>query len=102
SHLSDEGARYKNEIHALVVAVTPSFCNVFADPCRPSALALLKGYPSAQAIREAGVEQLTARLREVAPRHYGRPTAERLAEEARRTGRSGRAAGARSTSLRIV
>jgi transposase len=56
----------------------------------------------AQAIREAGVEQLTALLREVAPKHYGRRTAERLVEEARRTGSSGRAAGARATSLRIV
>jgi transposase len=102
SHLSDEVARYKNEIHALVRAVFPEFCNVFADPCRPSALALLKRYPSAQAIREAGVEQLTALLREVAPKHYGRPTAARLVEEARHTGSSGRAAGARSTSLRIV
>ena len=102
SHLSDEGARYKNEIHALVIAVFPEFYNVFADPCRQSALALLKRYPSAQAIRDAGVEQLTTLLREVAPRHYGRPTAERLVEEARRTGSSGRAAGARSTSLRIM
>ncbi len=102
SQLSDEGARSKNEIHALVVAVFPEFCTVFADPCRPSALALLKRYPSAQAIREAGVEHLTAVLRELAPTHYGRSTAERLVEEARRTGSSGRAAGARSTSLRIL
>src|SRR6266581_4298598 len=39
SQLRDEGARSKNEIHALVVAVFPEFCTVFADPCRPSALA---------------------------------------------------------------
>jgi transposase len=48
------------------------------------------------------VEQLSALLRELAPHHYGRATAERLVEEAKRTGSSGRAMGARSTSLRIV
>src|SRR5258708_2985012 len=102
TQLSDEIARYKNEIHALVAVVFPEFYHVFADPSRPSALALLKRYPSAQAIREAGVERLTTLLRELAPHHYGRATAERLVEEARQTGSSGRAAGARATSLQIV
>jgi transposase len=46
TQLSDEIARYKNEIHALVAAVFPEFCHVFADPSRPSALALLKRYRS--------------------------------------------------------
>jgi len=44
--LSDEAARYKNEIHALLQVLFPEFSQVFADPCRPTALAVLEGYRS--------------------------------------------------------
>jgi transposase len=37
SQLSDEAARYKNEIHALLTVIFPEFRQVFADPCRPTA-----------------------------------------------------------------
>jgi len=102
SQLSDEAARYKNEIHALLTVIFPEFCQVFADPCRPTALAMLKEYPSAQAILAAGVEQLAALLHELAPRNYGRQTAERLVKLAQQTVASGIALSARSSSLRIL
>src|SRR5216684_814709 len=50
SQLADDSARYQNQIQALLVVLFPEFVQVFADPCRPTALALLKRYPSAQAI----------------------------------------------------
>ena len=34
TQLSDEVARYKNEIQALLVVLFPEFSQVFADPCR--------------------------------------------------------------------
>ncbi len=51
--LSDDVTRYKNEIHALLVVLFPEFTQVLADPSRPTALAVLKAYPSAAAMREA-------------------------------------------------
>jgi transposase len=46
TQLSDEVARYKNEIHALLQVLFPEFSQVFADPCRPTALAVLERYRS--------------------------------------------------------
>jgi transposase len=37
THLSDEVARYKNEIQALLIVLFPEFSQVFADPCRATA-----------------------------------------------------------------
>src|SRR5260370_17896020 len=76
--LSDDVVHYKNEIHALLVVLSPEFTQVFADPTRPTALAVLKRYPSAQAIAQTEVETLGTFLHELAPRHYGRPTAQEL------------------------
>src|SRR5947209_7513117 len=50
TQLSDDIARYKNEIHALLIVLFPEFTQVFADPSRPTALGLLKRYPTAQAM----------------------------------------------------
>jgi transposase len=77
TQLSDEAARYQNEIQALVVVLFPEFTQVFADPCLPSALSVLKTYPHAQAIIEAGVEAIYQVLRAQQPPHYGRPTEKR-------------------------
>ena len=44
--LSDDVVRYKNEIHALLVVLFPEFTQVFVDPTRPTALAVLKRYRS--------------------------------------------------------
>jgi len=33
TQLSEEAARYQNQIHALVVVLFPEFTQVFADPC---------------------------------------------------------------------
>src|SRR2546421_6411377 len=63
TRLSDEAASYQNEIQALVVVLFPEFTQVFADPCLPSALAVLKAYPTAQAIAAAGVESIAQLLR---------------------------------------
>src|SRR5713226_6412561 len=45
TQLADEVARYKNEIQALLTVLFPEFSQVFANPCRATALALLKRYP---------------------------------------------------------
>src|SRR2546429_5650024 len=100
--LSDDVVRYKNEIHALLVVLFPEFTQVFADPTRPTALAVLKRYPSAQAIAQTEVETLSTFLHELAPRHYGRSTAQELVELAKSSISSGVAVAARSSSLRIL
>jgi transposase len=102
SQLSDEVARYKNELQALLVVLFPEFMQVFADPCRVTAVALLKLYPSAQAIAAAGVETIAAKLHELAPRNYGHQTAEQLVSLATHSSGSTRATAARSTSVRIL
>jgi transposase len=100
--LSDDIVRYKNEIHASLVVQFPEFTQVFADPTRPAALAVLKRYPSAQAIVQTSVETLSAFLHELAPRHYGRPTAQILRHLAQTSINSGVAVAARASSLRIL
>jgi transposase len=100
--LSDDVVRYKNEIHALLVVLFPAFTQVFADPTRPTALAVLKRYPSAQAIAQTQVETLGKFLRELAPRHYGQPTAQELVRLAKASSTSGVAVAARSSSLRML
>ena len=102
SQLADDSARYQNEIQALLVVLFPEFGQVFADPCRPTALGVLKRYPGAQAIVAAGVEVLTTTLRELAPRHYGRKTAQKLVRLASQSAASGLATGARSLSLKVL
>jgi len=102
TQLSDVAAAYQNEIQALVVVLFPEFTQVFADPCLPTALSVLKMYPSAQDIVAAGVEPIYRLLRAQTPAHYGHPTAKKLVELARSTGSSGRALSGRSTSLRIL
>ncbi|HEY4389703.1 MAG TPA: transposase [Ktedonobacteraceae bacterium] len=56
--LSDDVVRYKNELHALLVVLFPEFPQVFADPSRKTALAVLRAYPSAQAMRERPTQRL--------------------------------------------
>jgi len=82
--------------------VFPEFTQLFADPTRPTAPALLKLYPNAQALVTAGVERLTHKLQELSPTHYGRATAEQLVSLAHQSVSSGLANAARSTSLRIL
>src|SRR5260370_20925230 len=100
--LSDDVVRYKNEIHALLVVLFPEFTQVFADPTRATGVAVLKRYPRAQAIGQTEVETLGKFLRELAPRHYGRPTAHALVGLAKASISSGVAVAARSSSLRIL
>ncbi len=102
SQLSDEVARYKNEIQALLAVLFSEFNQVFADPCRATALALLKLYPSAQALAAAGVEVLAAKLHELAPRNYGHQTAQQLVDLAQQSRSSGLATTAHSTTLKIL
>jgi transposase len=102
TQLSEEAARYQNQIHALVVVLFPEFTQVFADPCLPSALAVLKAYPSAQAMAQAQAEALYALLRAHKHPHYGHPTVRKLLRLASTTGSSGRAEAGRSLSLRML
>lgn len=101
TQLSDEAAAYQNEIQALVVVLFPEFTQVFVDPCLPTALAVLKAFPSAQAVAEAGVEPIAVLLCQM-PAHFGRPTAQKLVALANKSGSSGRAAAGRSMSLGIL
>lgn len=102
TQLSEEAARYQNQIQALVVVLFPEFSQIFADPCLPSALAVLKAYPNALAVAEAGVEAVYQVLRAVSPAHFGRPTAKKLVAAAQASSSSGRALRGRASSLRIL
>jgi transposase len=102
SNLSDEAARYKNEIQDLLVVLFPEFTQVFKDPTRKTALAVLRAYPSAQAIAAIGVEPIAAIRQATAPRNYGPETAERLVALAKRSSASPLAVAARSRSLAIL
>ncbi len=102
SNLSDEAARYKNEIQDLLVVLFPEFPQVFKDPTRKTALAVLHAYPSAQAIAAVGVAAITAILQATAPRNYGPDTAERLVTLAKRSSASPVAVTARGRSLAIL
>ncbi len=102
TQLTEEVTRYRNEIHALLQVLFPEFRQVFADPCRPTALTLLKLYPSAQAIVAAGVETIAAKLHELAPRNYGLHTAQQLVSLAQHSISSGVALSARARSLQIL
>src|SRR6266699_3957979 len=100
--LTEEVVRYKNEIHALLVVLFPEFAQVFADPSKPTALAVLKAYPSAQVMGQANLEDVYRLLHELCPRRYGRKTAARLLQLAQASVSSGLAVAARSTSMRIL
>lgn len=100
--LSDDVVRYKNEIHALLVVLFPEFTQVFVDPTRSTALAVLKRYPSAQVIAQTEEETLRTFLHELAPHHYGRATAQKLVRLAKASISSGVAVAARGRSLQIL
>lgn len=102
SNLSDEAARYKNEIQDLLVVLFPEFTQVFKDPTRKTALAVLHAYPSAQAIAAVGVAPIAGILQATAPRNYGLDTAERLVALAKRSSASPVAVAARGRSLAIL
>ena len=102
SNLSDEAARYKNEIQDLLVVLFPEFSEVFKDPTRKTALAVLRAYPSAQAIAAVGIEPLARILQATAPRNYGPDTAERLVALAKQSSASPVAVAARGRSLAIL
>src|SRR5258708_28939550 len=101
-HARDDVVRYKNEIHALLLVLFTELTQVFVDPTRPTALAVLKRYPSAQVIAQTEVETLGKFLHELAPRHYGRPTAQELVRLAKASVSSGVAVASRSSILRIL
>src|SRR5260370_24754073 len=102
TQLTEDVTRYPNEIHPLLPGLFPEFSQGFADPCRPTALALLKLYPSAPAFVAAGVEPIATKLHALAPRNYGLATAEQLVSLARHSVSSGVARSARSTTLTIL
>jgi transposase len=102
SNLAEEGARYQLEIQSLVGVLFPELTQVFADPCRPTALAVLQAYPSAAALAGASVEAVLAVLHQAAPRRYGRQHAQRLITLAQNSVASGVARAARALSLGIL
>ena len=104
NQLSDEAATYQNEIHALVGILFPEFTQVFADPCSPSALRVLRAYPSVSEIAAAGEEAIVQVLEMPTQptTDYGRPLAQKLVKLASRTASSGRSFAGRSVSLRIL
>jgi hypothetical protein len=67
-----------------------------------TALSVLRVFPSAQALVEAGVDPLFQLLRAQKASHYGHPTAKKLVALAKQSVSSGRAIAGRSVSLRVV
>src|SRR2546425_12310268 len=102
SQLSEEAARYQNQIHALVVVLFPEFTQVFADPCLPTALAVLKVYPRARAMAQAKEGALYALLHAQKHADYVHPTAKKLLSLASTSVSSGQAEAGRSVSLRML
>ena len=68
----------------------------------PHGLSGAPRYPSAAALSTVSVEELTTLLQQLAPRNYGRQTAQTLLELARTSVSPGLAQRARSTSMRIL
>jgi transposase len=62
----------------------------------------LQVYPSAQAFADAGIERVTASLKELGRGRYGRTTAQRLVELAAQSAATGVARRAREQSLGIL
>ena len=75
---------------------------VITDPCGPAALAVLKPFPSAQAIAQAGVQAIAQVLKALPAAHFGRPTAEKLVSAAQMSVSSNRAVNGRASNLRIL
>jgi hypothetical protein len=86
----------------LVEFSTMSLGSTKASPSRPTALGLLKRYPSAQAMAAAGIQALTTTLHELAPGHFGLKTARRLLQLAQESVSSGVATAARARSLAVL
>jgi transposase len=95
-------ASTKLEIQSLLEVVFPEFQTLFADPTRPTALAVLQAYPSAQAVVEAGVDALTEKLKEGGGKRYGRGMARSLVRVAGESAASGVARAAREQAVRIL
>ena len=86
----------------LQVVLFPEFTQVFAAPCGQGALAVLKAYPHAQAVAQAGVEAVYQVLRGVPSAHFGRPTAKKLVLAAQASGSSSRVLSGRESLLYIL
>jgi hypothetical protein len=56
---ADDVARYKNEIHALLIVLFPECTKVFADTSRSTALAWSSAIEVAQAMAAAGLKAIT-------------------------------------------
>jgi transposase len=100
--LSDAGASTKLEIQSLLEVVFPEFRTLFADPTRATAIAVLKAYPSAAAVVEAGVDAITRKLEEAGGKRYGRAMARTLVQVAAASAASGVARAARERALTIL
>jgi len=78
SQLADDSARYQNEIQALLVVLFPEFVQVFADPCRPTALGgaqALSRCPGHRRCRSGGAHHDPARAGSPELRAQDRPKA---------------------------
>src|SRR3954447_20400925 len=100
--LTTQIAHYKVQIHDALQPLFPEFTQVFADPSGVTALALLVAYPSAAAIREAGVAGVRTQLQRPKHHRYGRATAEAVVRLAEGTVASGVARAVRETGWRIA
>ena len=63
---------------------------------------MLKAYPDARAVAQAGAEAVSQVLRAVPSAHFGRPTARKLVAAAQTSSRSDRALHGRESHLRIL
>jgi len=78
AQLSEEVARYQNQIQALVVVLFASrLPRSLPIPACPLRWRCGTAYPHAQLMAQAGVEAVYQVLRAVPATHFGRPTAEK-------------------------
>jgi transposase len=100
--LVEDATATKLALESLLVVVFPEFGQVFADPGRATALALLSTYPTPAAVRAAGVATLTTFLQAQPGHRYGAGTAAQLVALAEGTIASQKAAAARGTALAVL
>lgn len=76
--LVQERSKHKTAVKALLVQVFPEFHTVFSDVFGASAVAILKKYPSAEALRKSKLSTVTKEIEAASRGRLGRGKAEAL------------------------
>lgn len=76
--LVQKRSEYKTEVKSIIVRVFPEFSEAFSDTLGAAATAVLKKYPSAEAVRDARIASLTKCIETASRGRIGRGKAEAL------------------------